>query len=86
MNTEQSLNCRLCGSPVVVNRDHYAVFEQMRWLCFHIVFEHDGDPDEPCRDPSCPQRHIEIFRWKLEQLGYDPTEVIFEASYGDLDL
>jgi len=28
----------------------------MHWVCFHFEFEHQGDPDAPCRDPSCPMR------------------------------
>jgi len=82
MTAEAPLLCRLCGSPVVVERDRYEVFERMHWLCFHIVFEHDGDPDEPCRDPSCPWRSIRFLSRKLEQLGYDPFEIIFEGNYG----
>jgi hypothetical protein len=27
--------------------------EQMHSLCFHLEFEHHGDPDESCWDPSC---------------------------------
>jgi hypothetical protein len=65
----------------VVELERYEVFERMHWLCFHIMFEHDGDPDEPCEDPSCPRLHIRIFRRKLEQLGYDPDEVLWEANY-----
>lgn len=71
--------CRLCGRPVVVNREYYDVFEGMHWLCFHIVFEYEGDPDEPCGDPSCPRWHEEVYREKLRQLGCDPDEVLGEA-------
>jgi hypothetical protein len=37
------------------------VFEQMHWVCFHYEFEHgdDRDPDQACRDPSCPSRMID---------------------------
>jgi hypothetical protein len=39
---------------VVINRQLYAeVFEKMHWLCFHLEYEHPGDPDAPCGDPSC---------------------------------
>jgi hypothetical protein len=34
----------------------YDVFERMHWVCFHFEFEHQGDPDAPCRDPGCPMR------------------------------
>jgi hypothetical protein len=47
--------CVHCKQPVKVNIDRYEVFENMHWICFHYVFEHDVyDPDEPCDDPSCP--------------------------------
>ena len=78
--SEEAPICRLCKGAVVVNRNHYDVFEQMHWLCFHIMFEHFGDPDEPCEDPSCPWRHVLIFRRKLEQLGYDPDDVLWNAN------
>ena len=48
--------CVRCNRPVVVNRKMYEVFERMHWVCFHFEFEHEGDPDAPCRDPSCPMR------------------------------
>ncbi len=82
VNEEGTPHCRLCGYPVVVERERYEVFEQMHWLCFHIVYEHFGDPDEPCGDPSCPWRHIRIYRRKVEQLGYDPDEVLCAGNYG----
>jgi len=70
--------CRLCGRSVVVNREDYETFEKMHWLCFHISFEHEGDPDEPCDDPSCLWTHIGAYRRKLERLGCDPQEVLWE--------
>jgi hypothetical protein len=48
--------CQRCRRPVVVNAEHYEVFERMHWSCFHYDFEHDGDPDAACEDPSCPAR------------------------------
>ena len=46
--------CVRCGRPVVVNRELYeSVFERMHRLCFHLEYEHPGDPDQPCSDPSC---------------------------------
>lgn len=79
MDEERTPACRLCGKPVSVNRDRYDVFERMHWLCFHIVFEHRADPDEPCMDPDCPWWHLQVFRRKLEGLKYDPQEIINEA-------
>ena len=71
--------CRRCNSPVVANAESYDVFEQMHWLCFHLEFEHSGDPDLPCGDPSCPWWHIEVYKEKLRSLNLDPQEVIREA-------
>ena len=71
--------CVRCGKPVEVNKDYYDVFEKMHWLCFHLEFEHSGDPDEPCADPSCPWWHIQVFRSKLEEIGHDPQDVLEQA-------
>lgn len=68
--------CKLCGHPVVKNRERYDVFGQMHWLCFHIVFEHMGsDSDEPCKDPDCPWRQMEAYRAELQRLGINPDEL-----------
>jgi hypothetical protein len=64
--------CVHCNQPVTVNRDYYAVFERMHWLCFHFVFEHTGDPDAPCLDPSCPWRRIQSLEQALRARGEDP--------------
>lgn len=71
--------CVYCNKPVEKYSDDYEVFEKMHWLCFHLVYEHDGDPDKACDDPSCPWFHIEVLRNKLEELGIEPQEVITEA-------
>ena len=76
---QEALICRLCKRPVTVHRDDYEAFELMHWLCFHIVFEHEGDPDEPCRNPDCPWWHLRVPRQELERLGRDPHGVIGEA-------
>jgi hypothetical protein len=73
------LICVRCGRPVESNADSYEVFEQMHWLCFHLEFEHEGDPDRPCGDPSCPWWHVEVFRHKLGELGVNPDNVLSEA-------
>ena len=79
MNTNDSKLCKRCGTPVEVNAGSYDVFEQMHWLCFHLEFEHDGDPDQSCGDPSCPWWHIEVFKRKLQEIGIDPGQVIADA-------
>ena len=71
--------CKRCKKPVTLNAKNYDVFEQMHWLCFHLEFEHDDDPDKACGDPSCPWWHIEVLKQKLSQLGLDPESVIDEA-------
>jgi hypothetical protein len=71
--------CKRCNKPVMKNCNEYDVFEQMHWLCFHLEFEHDGDPDVPCGDPGCPQWHLQVFREKISQLGLNPQDVIVEA-------
>lgn len=71
--------CVRCNLPVEKNADSYETFERMHWLCFHLEFEHDGDPDRPCKDPSCPWWHIEVLRRKLVELGSDPDIALKEA-------
>jgi len=48
------VSCKRCGRPVETDAALASdVFEGMHWLCFHLEFEHPGDPDLPCMDPSC---------------------------------
>ena len=76
----------MTASPICVRRQHpvenaasYEVFERMHWLCFHLEFEHQGDADKVCGDPSCPWWHIDVFRRKLTALGVDPDDTVKEA-------
>lgn len=78
-NHHSQLICRRCGQPVVVNASRYDVFEQMHWLCFHLEFEHQSDPDEECGDPSCPLWKIQVFRQALVAFGQDPDAIMGEA-------
>ena len=71
--------CKLCGGDVIKNSDSYDVFEQMHWLCFHIMFEHDGDVDVVCSDPWCPWFLIQTYEEKLKSLGHDPQDVHLQA-------
>ncbi|WP_157499639.1 hypothetical protein [Lysobacter sp. Root983] len=71
--------CVRCNLPVEKNSDSYEVFERMHWLCFHLEFEHQGDPDRPCADPACPWWRIEVLHRKLAELGVDPDTAIKEA-------
>jgi hypothetical protein len=78
MNSEFPI-CVRCHKPVKVHQQEYEVFEKMHWLCFHLEFEHEGDPDRPCGDPSCPWWHIQVYRHKLEKLGFNPDDIIGQA-------
>jgi hypothetical protein len=71
--------CKRCQRPVIKYNEKYEIFEGMHWLCFHLEFEHDCEPDEPCGDPSCPWLHIQIFENKLKSLNQDPEEILNEA-------
>ena len=71
--------CKRCSKPVTVNADNYDTFEQMHWLCFHLEYEHVGDPDTACGDPSCPWWHIQVLKQRLSQLGLDAEAIIEEA-------
>jgi hypothetical protein len=77
--SELQFICTRCKKPVVANREHYQVQEQMHWLCFHLEFEHEGDPDSPCADPSCPWGRLERLRNELRLQGLDP-QVIEERA------
>lgn len=74
-NTD-ALICVRCHKPVEKHRADYELFEKRHWLCFHLEFEHDGDPDLPCSDPSCPQWHLQVYRDKLRSLGVDPDALV----------
>ena len=65
---------------MVVNRDQYELFEKMHWLCFHLEYEHDADPDEACGDiASCPWHTINTLKHELTRLGHDPDNVLKHA-------
>lgn len=67
--------CTRCSRPVQTTRASYEAQESMHWLCFHLEFEHDGDPDSPCDDPSCPWRRIGRLQEELRRRGFDPLQV-----------
>jgi hypothetical protein len=71
--------CKRCGKPVTVNAENYDLFEKMHWLCFHLEFEHQADPDAPCSDPSCPWWQLKIFRQHITGLGHNPDKLIEQA-------
>ena len=51
----------------------------MHHICYHIMFEHDADPDAPCRHINCFQFLLQAYREKLAQLGVDTDDVVEEA-------
>lgn len=68
------LNCKSCGHHV--EKQDAEMFEGMHWLCFHFAFEHNGDPDEPCRSRHCPTWHLQILKAYIQQQGHDPELII----------
>ncbi|KAB8145893.1 hypothetical protein F8S13_02100 [Chloroflexia bacterium SDU3-3] len=79
MTTPEPLICVRCHQPVTAKADQYELFEHMHWLCFHLEFEHQADPDVPCDDPSCPWWHIETLEAALTRLGHDPARIVEQA-------
>lgn len=79
MNDEAAPECVRCGRPVVANRALYETLERMHWLCFHLEFEHPGDPDVPCTDPSCRVWQLEAYRSALREAGLDPDTALERA-------
>lgn len=72
--------CRRCGRRIEENAANAGVFEGMHWLCFHLEFEHNADPDVPCSDfASCPWWTIAHLERKVKELGLNPSEVLLEA-------
>lgn len=78
MGNNEKLICARCKHPVVKNKENYEIFEKMHWIYFHFEYEHNTDPDEPCDDPSCPGKHIEIYEKKLKELNIDPKKLIYK--------
>jgi len=79
MKMNNPLNCVRCNKPVEEHREYYDIHEKMHWLCFHLEYEHEGDPDRSCSDPSCPWWHIEVYKSKLKSLGLNPEEILEKA-------
>jgi hypothetical protein len=71
--------CTRCHKPVIRHYDDYELFEGMHWLCFHLEFEHVGDPDELWRDPGCPWWHIEVYKEALSKLNLDHSKILEAA-------
>ena len=76
----EAKRCRRCrreiSSPTV---DTDRVFEGMHVLCFHLEYEHTGDPDWPCADPGCFVLQRRLFADKLTELGIDTQTVLQDA-------
>lgn len=67
-------NCKSCGYQV--EKQDAEVFEGMHWLCFHFAFEHNANPDEPCRSRNCPSWHLQILKAHIQEQGDDPDSII----------
>jgi hypothetical protein len=70
--------CVRCRQRITVDpalsRD---ALEGMHWLCFHLEYEHDTDPDTRCSDyTGCPWWTIKYLEDRLRALGEDPDGVI----------
>lgn len=70
--------CVRCGREVVAERRNYVTFERMHWACFHYEFEHEGDPDVRCFDPSCPANAL----IETDLMAIDRREEIVEVLDG----
>jgi hypothetical protein len=74
------LLCAHCGRPITADPGFSLhVLEGMHGLCFHLEYEHPGDPDLPCSDTGCFQWALQLYQAKLRELGVDPGDVIGEA-------
>jgi hypothetical protein len=72
--------CRLCGKPVGPhNPDFLDPAPDMHHICYHIAFEHDTDPDQPCQKITFLQFLLQTYREKLATLGVDADDVVEEA-------
>jgi len=72
--------CRRCGKRIEENAANAGVYEGMHWLCFHLEFEHDGDPDVACNDfAGCPWWTIAHLERVVKELGLDPPRVLLES-------
>lgn len=76
---DNELICIRCNKPIEENKEQYEVLEKMHWLCFHLEYEHEGDPDRQCSDPSCPWWHLKVYKEKLKGLGFNPKEILDQA-------
>ncbi len=70
------VNCKSCGHIIDASIDQIEMFEGMHWVCFHFAYEHNVDPDEPCRSRQCPTWQLQILRKHLEKAGENPDHII----------
>jgi hypothetical protein len=61
--------CVGCRQPVEVYPELYDAHSQMHLLCFHLAYEHEGDPDAPCSDSGCPQWRLRLAEHSLRRHG-----------------
>jgi hypothetical protein len=69
-------SCRKCGRRIEANAANAGIFEGMHWLCFHLEYEHDADPDIACGDyAGCPWWTIDHLKEKLKDLAESARSV-----------
>jgi hypothetical protein len=78
MTNTDTLICIRCNRPVEINKKNYETYEKMHWICFHLEYEHDTDPDKACSDPGCPWRQLENCKNKLLEIGIEPKNILFD--------
>jgi hypothetical protein len=76
----EPFECKRCQRLVLADPVmSHDMLEDMHWLCFHLEFEHPGDPDLPCTDTACHMWRLEVYEKKLRELGSEPEKVLVSA-------
>ena len=80
------LTCERCGRAVIASKKPlYDVFERMHALCFHLEFEHNGDPDVPCLDLACHAAN-NVFLGRLsEERSWEEGFTTIPYTYAQLE-
>ncbi|MDR2987801.1 MAG: hypothetical protein LBV34_23480 [Nocardiopsaceae bacterium] len=70
--------CRRCKRPVRTSAEHFEVFEQMHYVCFHYEFEHrEFDVDDECSAGGCPSASLANGRGRVISTA---RELVAEAA------
>jgi len=80
------LTCERCGRAVIASKDlFHDVFERMHALCFHLEFEHDGDPDVPCLDLACHAANNVFLERLSEEQSWEEGFTTIPYTYVELE-